>query len=146
MQPNKKCAEEAINSDSIEQILNTKSDPNSGIQNVATTIRADILAFCSQFKDQHWPPTVETVTSEYGEPPASVKLFLKNLLCSGKHKAESMESISRFIESFCADLIHVVSKGNIMIPKHYLLGLGIHNMTGQKTPVQVFVILYFIFL
>ena len=79
-----------INSDSIEQILNTKSDPNSCIQNVATTIRADILAYCSQFKDQHWSPTVETVTSEYGEPPASVKLFLKNLLCSGKHKAESM--------------------------------------------------------
>ena len=67
MQPNKKCAEVVINSDSIEQILNTKSDPNSCIQNVATTIRADILAYCSQFKDQHWPPTVETVTSEYGE-------------------------------------------------------------------------------
>ena len=48
-----------------------------------------------------------------------------------------MENISRFIESFCADLIHVVSKGNVMTPKHYLLGLGIHNMTGQKTPVQV---------
>ena len=41
------------------------------------------------------------------------------------------------INSFSADLINAISKDKIVTPKHYLVGLGIHNITGQKVPVQV---------
>ena len=42
-------------------------------------------------------------------------------------------TINRF---FTADLVNAVSKGKVITPKH-LVGLAIHNMTGQKTPVQI---------
>ena len=45
--------------------------------------------------------------------------------------------IDRLINSFSADLINAISKDKIVTPKHYLVGLGIHNITGQKVPVQV---------
>ena len=34
-------------------------------------------------------------------------------------------------------MINAISKNKIVTPKHYLVGLGIHNVTGQKVPVQV---------
>ena len=34
------------------------------------------------------------------------------------------------MESFEADLVHGVRRGEIMTLKHFLLGLGIHNITG----------------
>ena len=54
-----------------------------------------------------------------------------------KHQKGNTENLSRLIDSFTADLVNAVSKGKIITPKHYLVGLGIHNMTGQKTPVQI---------
>ena len=88
-----------------------------------------------QALEHHWPPTIDSIISEYGEPPSCVKLFL---LSSGKHKADNIEYLSRLIDSFCADFIHGVSKGKIFTPKHYLLALGIHNVTGQKNPISIF--------
>ena len=34
------------------------------------------------------------------------------------------------MESYAAKLVHGFSKGEIMTSKHFLLGLGIHNVTG----------------
>ena len=33
------------------------------------TLSEKILSYCNAIKDQHWRPTVETVTAEYGSPP-----------------------------------------------------------------------------
>ena len=37
---------------------------------------------------------------------------------------------------FYAELVHAVSKGEAIAPKHYFLSLGIYNMTGQKMIVK----------
>ena len=34
-------------------------------------------------------------------------------------------------------MIHVVTHGKILTDKHFLLGLGIHNITGQKRTLQI---------
>ena len=84
------------------------------------------------------PLTVESITTEFGEPPESLKLFLTTLLCIGnKRKTDKLETLPRLVESFCADFVHAVSNGKVITPKHYLLDLGIHNMTGQKLPIQI---------
>ena len=46
----------------------------------AATLRVDILSYSSAVKDKHWPPTVGTVTAQYGSPTDLVKLFLNSLL------------------------------------------------------------------
>ena len=65
-----------------------------------------------------------------------VKLFLNTLLYSGKKNIDKLDALPRLVESFCADFVHAVSKGEVITPKHYLLSLGMHNMTGQKLPIQ----------
>ncbi len=41
------------------------------------------------------------------------------------------------MDSYSSDLIHGVTKGKVITAKHFLLGLGLHNITGQKKPVQI---------
>ena len=125
-----------IASDSIEEVLTTITHLQTCIKSAAAaTLRADILSYCNAIKDQHWPPTIETVTAEYGPPPDLVNLFLNTLLYSGKKNIDKLDALPRLVESFCADFVHAVSKSEVIAPKHYLLSLGMHNMTGQKFPI-----------
>ena len=134
-QPNNRCPDVVIASDSVEEVLTTIVHPQTSIKSVAATLRADILSCYSAIKDQHWPPTIETVTTEYGSPPDLVKLFLNTLLYNGKKNIDKLDALIRLIESFYAELVQAVSKGDVITPKHYLLSLGMHNMTGQKLPI-----------
>ena len=81
-----------------------------------------------------WPPLIEDLLANERQPPACVT-FLKNLL---KHPDHSMSSnITRRVESYSADLIHGVSKGQVLTAKHYLLALALHSLTGQKNIIQL---------
>ena len=62
-QPNNRCPDVVIASDSIEEVLTTIAHPQTCIKSVAATLLADILSCYSAIKDQHWPPTIETVTT-----------------------------------------------------------------------------------
>ena len=66
-----------------------------------------------------------------------MKLFLNTLFYSGKKKIDRLDVLPRLVESFCADFVHAASKGEVITPKHYLLSLGMLNMTGQKLPIQI---------
>ena len=78
---------------------------------------------------------IETVTAEYGSPPDLVKLFLNILIYSGKKNIDKLDALPRFVESFCADFVHAVSKGVVITPKQYFLSLGMHNITGRRLPI-----------
>ena len=80
LQPNNRCREVVIASDSIEEVLTTITHPKTCIKSAAATIRADILSYCNAIKDQHWPMAIETVSAEYGSPPDLVKLLLNTLI------------------------------------------------------------------
>ena len=66
-----------------------------------------------------------------------MKLFLNTFLYSGKKNIGKLDALPRLFESFCADFVHAVSKGQVIMPKHFLLSLGMHNMTGQVLLIQI---------
>ena len=66
-------------------------------------------------------------------PPLSVVLFLKNLLKHSKHTVSAKKKV-RLIEAYASDFIHGVRNDELLTPKHFLLGLGLHSITGQKKP------------
>ena len=53
-----------------------------------------------------------------------------------KHKAQS-PNIHRKVVSIAQDIIYCTSKGRIRTPKHILLPMTIHNMTGSKSVVTL---------
>ena len=116
------------------------TDTDRCLENRARRLRNDLLIYCDKIGKNNWPPTIESVTVEYGKPPALVELFLSCLLQDNevsKRKNGNTGNLSRLVDSFTADFVHAVSKGKVITPKHYFVGLGIHHMTGQKTLVQI---------
>ena len=45
--------------------------------------------------------------------------------------------MNRLTDSFSQDVVHAVSKGKFLTPKHTSVGLGLHSMTGQKLPIAI---------
>ena len=42
----------------------------------------------------------------------------------------------RLIETYASDFIYGVRNDELLTPKHFLLGLGLHSITGQKKPAK----------
>ena len=64
------------------------------------------------------------------ELPELVNLFMMELLKTERHKSSRSEDIGRLIQSYSAYLVHGVIKDDTITAKHFLLGLGVNNVTG----------------
>ena len=62
-------------------------------------------------------------------------LFLTTMLKSPKHAVT--DRIRRLVKSYSADFVHGVTNGQVLTAKQYLLGLGLHNLTGNKKIVHI---------
>ena len=91
------------------------SDKESSIKRVAIYLREDIEEYCKSLPPLNWPPTVEELCTENRLPPASVTLFLTNLLKS-KDDIQTVK-VNRLVDSYSADFIHgvrvLVSRRNV---------------------------------
>ena len=83
----------------------------------------------------NWSPNIEELLKDERMPRLSVVLFQKNLVKHSKYIVSAKNM--RLIESYASDFIHGVRIGEVLTPKHFLLGLGLHSITGQKKPVQI---------
>ena len=123
-----------ISSDTLTDQVDV-SDKDSAIKKVASYLREDIQEYCRSLPALSWPPTVEELCADNRLPPASVTLFLTNLFKSSDHA--SSKNVNRLVDSYSADLIHGVSGGSFITQKHFLLGLGLHNLTGKREVIQI---------
>ena len=127
-------SEVVISKDGINShtLLNS---PDIIIKEAAELLRSDILDYASNMPKLDWPPYFEDLRSESTQPPLLLTLFLSQLLDSSGHSESN--TVKRLVESYSSDLIHGVTKGKVITAKHFLLGLGLHNLTGQKKTVQI---------
>ena len=47
------------------------------------------------------------------------------------------EPIKCIVHSFSSDLVHGVTRGKVITSTHFLLGVGLHNLPGLKTPIKI---------
>ena len=64
------------------------------------------------------------------EMPELLHIFLTELLKSEKRSVSRSENLTRVLESYATDLLHGVSRGEITISNHFLLGFGIRDIAG----------------
>ena len=107
------------------------------LKRAASFLQESVLSFLEEADPLPWPPTVESLVSRERQYPELLQLFFKELLSfKGSHHVTA-ERVDRLTDSFCQDVIHAVSKGKFLTPKHASLGLGLHSMTGQKLPITI---------
>ena len=75
---------------------------------------------------------IESLTSNDQKMPQSLKLFVDKLLTSPGHNFEIVQRLS-----YTRDLIHGVTRGKVITLKHFLVGMRLHNITGQKLSIQM---------
>ena len=126
-----------INSASAKNKFTMTENHEELITKAAIFIRSDIEEYYKKIgmNPLNWPPTLEEIMSDDRLPPPSVSFFLTNLFKSSKHGVT--RNIRKLVESYSSDFIHSVSKGEVLTPKHFLLGISLHDMTGQRKIVQI---------
>ena len=105
------------------------------VEQAAMLLRGDILNYASSIPELSWPIDLDELNSDARQPPANLASFLGCLLKSKEHPNRA--TASKLIQSYSSDLIFGVTRGKCITSKHFLLGLGLHNLTGQKKPVQI---------
>ena len=91
--------------------------------------KKDILQYCSEQTRPAWPPTTEQFsTFERNIPDSIFNLFLAELLQLEKHGVSRSEILTRAVESYVAEIVHWISRGEITSSKHFqTLSVGIRN-------------------
>ena len=108
---------------------------NGCIMKAADYLREEILQYRDNLPELSWPPQIEDPQSDNRKPPENLLRFLSILMQADQSNTNS--NINRMINSYAWDMIHGVTRGRVMTEKHVLLGLGLHNMTGQHNIVKI---------
>ena len=112
--------------------------PKRFIKKAAEYLRQDILLYQVRSMKTSWPPTVEELSGEARDFPENLMEFFTSLFFEDKrHQPNDYTSIPRLIDSYMADRIHAVTRGKVMTAKHFVLGMGLHNMTRSKKLIQL---------
>ena len=105
------------------------SDDKSCADEAAKCLGEDILRYCETLPQTPWPQMIDQLSSEL---PELVTLFMTELLKTERHSPSRSENIGRLIQSYSADLVHGGSRDDTITAKHFLLALGVHNITGLQ--------------
>ena len=111
------------------------NDKDNILKLAAKFLREDILNYASNLKDIDWPPNCETLSSPERQPLLSTSHFVTELLKAKDH--DCSYTTRRPIDSYSFDLINGVTRGRIITLKHFLIGVGLHNLTGLKMPIRI---------
>ena len=107
------------------------------VKRAALILRELTLKFVDETLPLPWPPTVESFESREASSPKLLEVFFKELLSSKESHHNSSERVNRLAGSLSQDVVHAVSKGKFLTPKHASLALGLHSLTGQKLPITI---------
>ena len=111
-------------------------DPNLVVKRAARILQTAIL---DKFKDPpqpRWPPTAEELESEKFKPPSMLLSFIESLLTTSERKSRSTK-MNRLTESISQDIVFNLCEGKVLQSKHFLLALGLHNLTGSRKVLDI---------
>ena len=104
---------------------------NNMVTKVAKLLRKYVLDTVRESSDMTWPPDVDKLNAHDRKPPEILQHFYRILLGFNKPTEKSV----RIVDSLCADILYNISNGKFITLKHTSVGLGLHSLTGMKTPI-----------
>ena len=132
----KKCLEDVSRGEKV--LYNTAPlNDDIALRHAATVLRCLILECTENTESLPWPPTVESLPKRLASTPALLLEFFRSILASEHTHHLTAESTAQLAESFAQDLMFGISRGTFLTLKQSSLGLGFHNMIGQKLPIFI---------
>ena len=112
-----------ISSKSLDEATVLK-DKTAIIKQASQLISEEILQYTQNY-ELPWPLIVEKIKAQENIMPKLVK----------DHALT--DSLKHLLSSFSSDVIAAVTRKKVITLKHFLLGVGLHNITGLKTPIKI---------
>lgn len=81
-----------------------------------------------------WPPDLNTFNSTELQPLEIVQLFVKSLL---QPEGRKMPNVNRIVDCLAQDIVFNVLNRQVPLKKHFLLGLGLHSLTGSRQLIDI---------
>lgn len=85
-----------------------------------------------------WLPTIESLKKRLKSTPKLLKEFFRPLFSPKNSHHLTSESTEHITVSFTKDLKFGITRSTFLTLKHTLLGLGLHNIVGQKLIISSF--------
>ena len=96
-------------------------------------MRNDTLKKFESFSLKYWPPNVEELCMTELEPPESVTFMVKSIL---RPTGDRTPNIDRVVDSISQDIVFHILGRKIIQQKHFILGLGLHSLTGSRKAID----------
>ena len=100
------------------------------LKEAANYLREDILEYAANLNETPWPPSKESLRCAERDLPSTLESFFSTVLKSKEHSLA--EPLKCFVRSYSSDLVHGVTRGKVITLKRFLIGIGLHNLTGLK--------------
>lgn len=107
------------------------------IQNAAELIAREVKEKFRNKPDITWPPSSEELAKEEWKAPPSIITFLTALFNSGNNFKYLSNLQTKLIGSIASDLVYGLTGGKTLQLKHFLLALGLHDLTGSRKVVDI---------
>ena len=124
-----------ISTNCLDRNINCNIDTTT---NAIKIIRDDILSKFQVLVELNWPPSSEEHSSDARKPPESVYKFLNAFMKFDDHHVRLSSKSARVVESYAQDFVHGVTRGKVMQKKHFLLAVGLPNLTGTRKIFDIF--------
>ena len=102
------------------------------LQKASKILRSEIDECISTAKTMTCPPTIDALSER--TIPANVRSFIQSVLSDGHH--EISETAKRKANAIAEDIVFAASNSTFLLKKPVLLGIGVHNLTGQAQLVS----------
>ena len=106
------------------------------VEEAAMILRRHITESKKVAAEMPYPPTASWLMSEERQPPTLLRDFLSNLV-AGKSKEKLSAKALRFVSSCSQDICFATINGQWAMPKHILLAMTIHHLTGSAEIISL---------
>ena len=140
--PSRKCTSELVytadldTGDAVQTAYEATASEKRILADAAAILRRDIEARHNTAKATPWPPSATDLQLESTKPPESLTEFLSAVI-SGKSTDQSTSRTQRLSKSFAEDICSAATRGRWTVPKHMLLGVTLHHLTGNADVVTM---------
>ena len=122
--------------EAIEIAFEAAASESRILQEAALTLRRHIQDVFAKSAEMPWPPSASYLTDEASQPPDSLKQFL-SFLVSGKPSDKLCSRKEVVVSSIAEDICYSVTNGRMKTPKHVLLAVTLHHLTGSAEIVTL---------
>ena len=125
-----------VTGQTVEAAFELAASDEKRVEEAVMVLRRHIIESHRASDNIQFPSATSWLLSEDRESPDLFQNFLSSLV-SGKLRQNLSEKSKRFVSSCLQDICNAATNGQWLMPKHVLLAMTVHNLTGSAELITI---------